>query len=155
MHTSLKSLIPKSYDFEPSTIGEHILKRRLFLNMTQAGLAKLFNVGLTSIVNWENDHTEPELRYTPILIKFLGYDPLSLNPNSIGELLLAERRKYGWNQSVVAEKLGIDRDTFSKWERGGMIRLRKYKKLIASFLGVPEEIISEKMKMLWNARHGK
>jgi len=155
VHTSLKSLIPKPYDFEPKTIGEHILKRRLFLNMTQAELAKLFNVGLTSIVNWENDHTEPELRYTPILIEFLGYDPLSLNPNSIGELLLAERRKYGWNQSVVAEKLGIDRDTFSKWERGGVIRLHKYKKLVASFLGITEEIVNEIMKRQWNERHCK
>ena len=121
--------------------------------MTQAELAKLFNVGLTSIVNWENDHTEPELRYTPTLIEFLGYDPLSLNPNSIGELLFAKRRSYGWNQHVAAENLGVDRDTFSKWERGGVIRLRKFKKLIASFLGVPEEIISEKMKVLWNERH--
>lgn len=114
--------------------------------MTQAELAKLFNVGLTSIVNWENDHTEPELRYTPILIEFLGYDPLLLNPNSIGELLFAKRRKYGWNQCVAAENLGVDRDTFSKWERGGVIRLHKYKKLIASFLGVSVEVIGKNLK---------
>lgn len=152
VHISLKSLIKKPYDFEPKTFGEHILKRRLFLNLTQAELAKLFNVGLTSIVNWENDHTEPELRYTPTLIEFLGYDPLSINPNSIGELLLAKRRQYGWNQQVAAEKLGVDRMTFLRWERGGMIRLPKYRKLAAVFLGVDEDIFDEKMKIGWSER---
>jgi hypothetical protein len=35
----LKSLIPRPYDFEPTTFGEHVRKRRLMLGLTEAELA--------------------------------------------------------------------------------------------------------------------
>ena len=146
MLTSLKSFILKPYNFEPKTIGEHILKRRLFLNMKQIEVAKLFNVTLFTVGNWENGHSKPKFCQTPILIKFLGYDPVHLNPEFIAELLFAKRRELGWTQKVTARNLGVDPCTWSSWECGKAITMHKHRKLVASFLGVLEEIVNERKK---------
>ncbi len=121
MRTSLKSLIPKSYEFEPKTIGEHVLKHRLFLKLSQPQLAKLLGVAAETILNWELNYRKPSINHIGKLIQFLGYDPESRNSNSIADLLLAERRKLGWAQKVAAWNLGIDPSTLSNWEHGGKI----------------------------------
>ena len=155
VRTSLKPLIPKPYEFEPETIGEHILKRRLFLNMTQARVAELFDVSPSTVGNWENGHAEPKIFQMPILIKFLDYDPTNHNPNSIAEHLLFRRRALGWSQKEAARTLGIDPCTWSSWECGGTIMIHKHRRLVALFLGIAEEIINETMRKQWNERHGK
>lgn len=65
--------------------------------MKQTGVAELFNVTNFTVGNWESQ--------IPSLIKFLGYDPVNLNPNSIAELLFAKRRELGWSQRVAEKKL--------------------------------------------------
>jgi len=61
VRTSLKSLISKEYEyeFESKTLGEHILKRRLFLNLTQAELSEQFSVTSFTVCNWEKGKTAP------------------------------------------------------------------------------------------------
>ena len=83
MRTSLKSLIPRLYEFEPETLGEHLLKRRLFLEMTQAEVGRQFSVTLATVFNWEKGKTVPQISQIPALIKLLGYDPTSTIPNTI------------------------------------------------------------------------
>lgn len=155
MRTSLKSFIPKPYDFEPKTIGEHILKRRLFLKLSQPQLAKLLGVSPETILNWELNYRQPSINHMGKLIKFLGYDPASINPSSIAELLLAKRRVLGWTQKVVARNLGVDPCTWSSWECGGTIMKHDHRRLIASFLGIAENTINKTMKKQWNELHGK
>ncbi len=90
-----------------------------------------------------------------MLIKFLGYDPTDHNSNIIAEQLLFKRKEPGWIQKVAARNFGIDPCTRSSWECGGTIMTHKHRRLIASFLGMKEEVIIEKMRMQWNLRHGK
>lgn len=155
MRTSLKSLIPKPYDFEPKTLGEHVLKRRLFLKLSQSQLAKLLGVSTETILNWELDYKKPSINHIGKLIQFLGYDPEPLKSNSIADLLLAKRRELGWTQKVAARNLGVDPCTWSSWECGGTIMTHNYRRLVASFLGINEEKVLEDMKKQWNVRHGK
>ncbi len=155
MHISLKSLIPKSYEFEPKTLGEHLLKRRLNLEMTQAEVGRQFSVTLATIFNWEKGKTIPQIMHMPALMKFLGYDPTSAIPNTIAEQLLFKRREVGWTQKMAARNLDVDPCTWSNWECGGTILSHKHRQMIASFLSMNEEIINEKMKKQWNERHGK
>ncbi len=155
VRTSLKSLIPKLYDFEPQTFGEHLLKRRLFLSLTQAEVADLFGVSLFTICNWEKGYNEPKISQIPLIIKFLGYDPSKTIPSSITEHLLFKRRELGWTQKIAARSFGVDPCTWSSWEGGGMIMTHKHRYLVASFLGVAEEKIIEKMRKQRNERHRK
>ena len=114
--------------------------------MKQIEVAELFNVTHFTVGNWENGHAEPKFFQTPILIKFLGYDPVNHNPNSIADLLLLKRRELGWTQKVSARNLGVDPCTWSSWECGGTIMTHKHRRLIASFLGIAEGKIIENMK---------
>ena len=155
MRISFKSLIPKVYDFEPQTLGGHVRKRRLFLNLTQPETAKLLGVSTETVLNWELNYREPSINHIGKLIKFLGYDPVSLNPKSIGELLFAKRRELGWTQRVAAQNLGVDPCTWSSWECGGTIMKHEHRRLVASFLGIAEEAINKTMKTQWSVRHGK
>ncbi|GJL72576.1 MAG: hypothetical protein NMNS01_17750 [Nitrosomonas sp.] len=149
IRVTLNTLIPKQYEFEPKTVGEHLLKRRLTLKLTQAEVGKLFNVSPFTIFNWEKGHTEPKIFQIPILINFLGYDPTNHNPNSIAERLFIRRRELGWTQRMAARELGVDPCTWSSWECGGTIMTHKHRRLVASFLGIAEEIINENMKKRW------
>lgn len=150
MRTSLKSFIPKRYDFEPKTIGDHVLKRRLYLNLTQPEAAKLLGVSTETILNWELNYRKPSINHIGKLIKFLGYDPASTNPSSIAELLLTKRRELGWTQKVAARNLGVDPCTWSSWECGGTIMMHKHRRLVAAFLRVDEGIFDEKIGRRWN-----
>ena len=152
---SLKSFIPKPYDFEPRTLGEHVLKRRLFLKLSQPQLAKLLGVTAETVLNWELNYRKPSINHIGKLIQFLGYDPALPNPSSISELLLAKRRELGWTQKVAARNLGIDPCTWSSWECGGTIMMREHRRLVATFLGINEEEVNKIMKKQWNGRHGK
>ncbi|OQW39779.1 MAG: hypothetical protein A4S08_06060 [Proteobacteria bacterium SG_bin4] len=134
---SLKSFIPKSYDFDPKTLGDHVLKRRLFLKLSQPQLAKLLGVAAETILNWELNYRKPGINHIGKLIQFLGYDPESPSSNSIADLLLAKRRELGWSQKVAARNLGVDPCTWSSWECGGTIRIHKHRKLVAAFLDLP------------------
>lgn len=112
--------------------------------MKQAEVAALFSVTHFTVGNWENGYAEPKFCQTPILIKFLGYDPVNLNPKSIAELLFAKRRELGWSQKIAARNLGVDPCTWSSWECGGTIMIYEHRRQVASFLGIAEEIINEK-----------
>ncbi len=81
----LKSLIPKPYDFEPTTFGDHLRKRRLILGLTQAEMATQLGVNEWTVGNWENDATKPVLRFIPAIIRFLGYDPEAPQPGAIAD----------------------------------------------------------------------
>lgn len=152
---SLKSLIPKPYDFEPRTLGEHVLKRRLFLKLSQPQLAKILGIAPETVLNWELNYRKPGINHIGKLIQFLGYDPALPNPRSIAELLLAKRRELGWSQKVAARNLGVDPCTWSSWECGGTIMRHDHRQLVALFLGINEDIIDKKMKRQWNERYGK
>jgi transcriptional regulator with XRE-family HTH domain len=145
-HISLKSLIPKNYDFEPKTLGEHVLKRRLFLKLSQPQLAKLLGVAAETILNWELNYRKPSINHIGKLIEFLGYDPELPNPSSIAELLLAKRRKLGWTQKVASRHLGVDPCTWSNWECGGTIMKHSHRNLIAEFLGISVNVIGKNLK---------
>ncbi|MDR4652786.1 MAG: helix-turn-helix transcriptional regulator [Nitrosomonas sp.] len=67
--------------FCPDLKGDHMLKRRLILELTQAEVGKLFNVSPGTILNWEKGCSEPKILHIPALIKFLGYDPINPTPN--------------------------------------------------------------------------
>ena len=152
---SLKSLIPKPYDFEPLTFGDHIRKRRLILGITQEQAATHFGVTATTVFNWENRLVQPEIQFMPAVIEFLGYDPEPPQCTTVADRLLAKRRALGVTQRTAARYLGVDPSTWSSWESGGTIMAIAHRELIAQFIGLPETVIYRLMKSRWNEAHGK
>jgi len=90
-------------------------------------------------MNWELARSKPQLKDTPALIKFLGYDPEPPNPQTIGEHLYAKRRRLGMSYRQLGKHLGFSHDVLMYWEQGRIIRVKQHRRRIAAFIELPEE----------------
>ena len=102
---------------EPQTIGDHIRRRRLTLKLLQKDVASQIGVDTTSVFNWEANTSQPDLRFVPAVIGFLGYNPLP-PADTLGEKLVRHRTVLGMSQKEAARRLGVDPSTLARWERG-------------------------------------
>lgn len=101
-------------------MGEHLKRRRLDLKILQQQVAEEIGCSKASLLNWERGRAEPELRFMPAIIRFLGCDPTAPDSTlSIGERLRAARRAQGLSQEALARLLGIDPTTVREWEERG------------------------------------
>lgn len=109
---------PKKYIQEPKTLGEHILKNRLEKGLFQEDVAALIGVTSNSITNWELNHNQPDLRFYPSIIKFLGYNPFELKTLTLCDRIQTYRILHGMSQEKLADKLGINESTVFNYEKG-------------------------------------
>jgi len=117
-------VLPQSYSTgrviriptEPHSIGDHIRRRRLGLKMLQREVAEQIGVCEPSVFNWERNASNPEIRYTPAIIRFLGYNPLP-PANCWAERLVQCRTAMGFSQKEAAHRIGVGPSTLAKWER--------------------------------------
>ncbi len=120
---------------KPRTLGEHLKKRRLDLGLRQRDAAKQIGVNPKTYENWEQEKYEPEVRFWPGVILFLGYDPRP-DPETLGERIRAARRRQGISQEELARRLGIDPSTVAAWEAGTV--KRPYPRFVRLFEGYVE-----------------
>jgi len=83
----------------------------------QREVAVQLEVSPETVTNWELGQTEPEIRYWPAILRFLGDDPLP-EPMTLPEHLKAVRRCLGLSQRHLAGLLGVDPSTVREWETG-------------------------------------
>ena len=136
----------------PISVGDHIRRKRLELELTQKEVANQLKVVSWAILNWEKGHTEPPISAFPAIIKFLGYDPFP-EPETIPEHLFAKRRAMGWSIEDAATTLGIDPGTWGNWERGKTTLYRKHRERVARFLDLPVDALDQVMASRWNRSH--
>lgn len=149
---SLKSLIPKPYDFEPITVGDHIRKKRLQLGLFQREVAQQIGVDPWTALNWEKNRTEPPVTSFPEIFKFLGYGPFP-KPETIEDHLKAKRREMGWTIKMAAAEVGVDPSTWGNWEKGHTMLYRKHRAAVAEILSLNSEELNQKMAARWNRAH--
>jgi transcriptional regulator with XRE-family HTH domain len=125
------------YPEEPSTIGEHIKRRRLDRGLLQRDIAVEIGCSEASLLNWERGRAEPEVRFIPSVLRFLGYDPRPA-PLSFGERIKRKREGQGISQRELARRLDVDQATVWAWETGQVRRL--YPRLIRLFEEYLEEL---------------
>ena len=82
---------------------------------------------------WERDEREPYVHQYPAIIQYLGYEPWS-EPGTLGEKLLAQRRRHGLSIKRAADITGVDEGTFGRWESGEWKPQRRSLPLIDSIL---------------------
>lgn len=145
-------MIPKPYDFEPISVGDHIRKRGLQLELFQREVAQRLGVDPWTVLNWEKGRTEPPVEAMPAIFRFLGYDPFP-PPKSLPQRLLAKRREMGWTIKEAARHLDVDPGTGANWERGHMVLYRRHRALIAMVLGFSFDALDQEMTKRWNQLH--
>jgi transcriptional regulator with XRE-family HTH domain len=124
--TQLKSLKPKpkGYPNEPNSLGDHIRKKRIDLGLTQAQVAFRIRASKASIVSWEMNRHEPEVRYIPRIVRFLAYFPY-LPTDRFATWLYQCRQCNGYSQENLARVMGSDESTIAGWERAEHLPSRK------------------------------
>lgn len=81
----------------------------------QCDLRKRFGLEKETYANWEKDRCSPAMKHWPVIIEFLGYDPHP-EPKTIGDRLLAYRRRQGLSRVAMARHLSVDETTLWRWE---------------------------------------
>jgi len=102
---------------QPNTIGQHIKNHRLKLHLLQRTVAEYMCVHIESLKNWERGAGAPAIRQMPRIIEFLGYDP-EPQPETLAKRLAYARRRLGFTQEDLAEKLEVAPGTILRWEKG-------------------------------------
>ena len=102
---------------EPSTLGEHLLKRRVTQGLLQEDVAKVMGVNPWTYLLWEQGRSNPEMRYWPKIISFLGSDP-SPPPVSLAGKIKSYRRRHGLSQAKLASLLEVHETSICEWENG-------------------------------------
>ena len=96
-------------------------------------MVEQIGVDKTSVVNWEANRCNPEIRYMPPIIRFLGYDPLP-HVTTLGERLVWRRITLGLTKKEAAQSLAVDPGTLAKWERGEREPVGRFLDLVKRFL---------------------
>jgi transcriptional regulator with XRE-family HTH domain len=128
-----------AYPKEISTLGDHLRKKRLDHGLRQREVAKRIGVTSATVWQWERKRTEPETRYVPAIVEFLGYLP-PVPCRSFPEVLRTARRAAGLSQEQLANLTRLDESTLAKWERGDTLPLRSTAERLQRFfktLGQP------------------
>ncbi|WP_286833460.1 helix-turn-helix transcriptional regulator [Sphingobacterium sp. UBA7038] len=107
-----------SYPKNPTSIGEHIRKKRMELKLFQKDLAVLFGVSEDCITYWENNRSTPQITYYPALIRFLGYYPFELDLTTFEGRIKAYRYLNGLSRKHFAKLMVVDPQTVIGWENG-------------------------------------
>ena len=126
--------LPEGYPEQLLTLGDHLRKRRLDLGLLQKEVAEQIGANVMTIVNWEKNHTSPALRFVPGIVGFLGYNLNNETPGSLGQRLIAARRRLGLSQKGLASLLEIDPTTLARWERNEGVPSRKLMPRVDAFL---------------------
>jgi transcriptional regulator with XRE-family HTH domain len=96
-------------------LGDHLRAKRIDLGLLQKEAAARLGVSVASVTNWELGNTEPEERFIPALITFLGHNPLP-EPRSQGEAVRRARLSRGWSLATLAAGAGVDPATVARLE---------------------------------------
>jgi transcriptional regulator with XRE-family HTH domain len=87
----------------------------------QEHVAAVLGVSVSTICNWEGNHTSVATRFLPKVVAFLGYDPRQ-ETGQLGDRIRMQRERRGLSQAALAEQLDLNVSTVVAWERG---RVRK------------------------------
>ena len=121
---------------EPTTLGEHLRKKRFSAGLRQSQAAQMLGVSNRTLSLWETDRVYPAWAFQPRLTAYLGYDPftdptlgsprgnetsyvafLSLDtPVSLGQKMMQNRLKMRKTRKQMAAELGVSVKTLWGWE---------------------------------------
>jgi transcriptional regulator with XRE-family HTH domain len=123
---------PRDYAECPQKLGEHLRKRRIEQGLIQKEVAKQLGVNTWTYILWEHGRSTPTIRFYPSIFGFLGYDPFPA-PRTLSEQIASKRRRLGLSFREVADLLGVDEGTVSRWESGEW-KPRMSQEAVQSFL---------------------
>ncbi len=126
-------MVRASIPAELAKLMECLQIERLKRGLTKRTVAKLFKVGIDTVIDWEYGRKPPPAKYAKAIIDFLGYIPFcQVNP-TLGKQLYHARLVNGKTQKQLAKIIGCDTETITRIESGNIniqdktrIKIEKY-----------------------------
>jgi transcriptional regulator with XRE-family HTH domain len=135
---------------EPTTLGQHLKKKRFTAGVRQREAAVKLGVSARTLSLWECDRIYPSWAFQPALVAYLGYDPFTetglpdaksnepsgvafLSPEalvSIGQKIRHFRLKLRKTRTQFALELGVSMKTLWGWETNRWQPSPKCRKLL-------------------------
>jgi DNA-binding XRE family transcriptional regulator len=84
------------------------------LKLLQKNVADMIAVSECTVYNWENGGSQPETKYMPGIIDFLGYVPFECPEDILGRLAYFKRIK-GLTFPGLGEVMGRDHEQLWDW----------------------------------------
>lgn len=125
--------LPIGYPNEMNTLGDHLQKRRLDLNLLWKDVATEIGTDATNVAYWRRARTTPGLKFWASIIRFLGYDPRPA-PKTLGQALRRHRTGQGVSQKELANQLKVDPSTLARWEREERIPVGEFQQRVLAVL---------------------
>jgi transcriptional regulator with XRE-family HTH domain len=132
IETSLIIQPPKELTTEPVTLGDHLRRRRLELDLYQKDVAAQIGATASTIWNWEHGWTI-DLRYVPRVIAFLGYNPIPY-PESLMDRLAWYKQVNGLPLEDLGTEMGRAPEQLADWLTGRHRPCRRNQEEIEKFL---------------------
>jgi len=107
------------------------------LGVTQQEAARQIGADQWTVINWEKGRTEPAVRFTPAILRFLGYDPFPPG-TTLQQRLRSARRKLGLTQRALGSSLDLSEGTVYDAEHGRQRLTSRSVRRIARFLRVEQ-----------------
>lgn len=128
------------------TIGDHIRKRRMDLGLLQSDVSKIIGTkSIDAVRNWELGKGDPQIHYMPEVIKFLGYIPIRVCVNSLGDMIKTYRTLKGLSQRAMGQLINVNGSTIGCWEQNESLpnkkKLRELNKILEITFSAYEEIL--------------
>jgi len=124
---------------EPTCLGEHLLAVRRQRHLRQQDVADEIGVSAETIGNWEKRLTKPPITLIPAILRFLGSDPRPV-PQSLSDRLLFYRESHGLTVKAAAMRLGVDPDTWARWEVTGRVVQQRHRERLAVLVDAPPKL---------------
>lgn len=141
--------IPQNYPQEPTTIGEHLRKKRIDSDLSQAELAKILGVSTDCLTYWENNRSNPQITYYPRIHHFLVFCTSTFDETNFCDFLRSYRLKNGFIYRALGSHLKVDATTVRAWEKGLSLPSSTMKGKLGILLGdVFYNISSEFLKII-------
>lgn len=131
---SRTKLVPMSYPEKPLTLGEHIRKKRIDMNLFQHDVAKIIKVRNEHVAKWELNKNTPSVKHYPVIIEFLGYFPFEIDTSTFGGKVKAYRYMQGMSRRNLAKMFRVAGEAIIAWEDGRQMPKPQMKKKVEEII---------------------
>lgn len=104
------------------------------LDLFQKDLTDYFGITLETMTIWENNYGEPQIRYFPKIIEFLGFLPIEIDTSTLGGKIKLYRYQHGLSHKNMAQLLGVDASTIRSWEHNEHAPLSKFHQVLSNYV---------------------